>query len=93
MSAGYVCLEPAEGGKVAASQRNLLDKRGAIWGRIAVLRLFGLPAPRLMGFSLFKQWRRLSLEGKMRSTLGTARRILTRKLFRPLKLDATEASH
>jgi coenzyme F420 hydrogenase subunit beta len=93
MSAGYVCLEPAESAKVAASQRNLLEKRGAIWGRVAVLRLFGLPAPRLMGFSLFKQWRRLSLEGKMRSTLGTARRILTRKLFRPLKLDPKEASH
>jgi coenzyme F420 hydrogenase subunit beta len=92
MSAGYVCLEPAESAKVVASQRNLLDKRGAIWGRITVLRLFGLPAPRLIGFSLFKLWRRSSLENKMRSTLGTARRILTRKLFRPLKLDPQEAN-
>jgi coenzyme F420 hydrogenase subunit beta len=87
MSSGYVCLETADGAKVAASQRNLLEKRGAIWGRITVLRLFGLPAPRLTGFSLFNHWRRLSLGGKIRSTFGTARRICTRKLFRPLQLD------
>jgi coenzyme F420 hydrogenase subunit beta len=87
MASGYVCLEQAESHKLKSSQQNLLAKRGAIWGRILMLRVFGLPVTRLRGFSLFDHWRLLSLNDKLRSTLGTARRIITRKLFRPLKLE------
>jgi len=57
---------------------------------LAFRQSLGLPMTRLKGFSLFKHWRRLSLEEKLRSTLGTARRIITRKLFRPLRLDAED---
>jgi hypothetical protein len=32
-------------------------------------------------------WRRLSLEDKFRSTVGTARRITNRKLYNPMRLS------
>ena len=56
IQAGYVTLQRAEAWKMTNSQKNLIAKRGAIGGRIAVLRLFGLPVPRLKGFSLFRNW-------------------------------------
>lgn len=83
MQAGYVTLQRAEPWKLTRSQRNLITKRGAIGGRIAMLRLFGLPAPRLKGFSLFQNWRQLSWNEKLRSTAGTLRRMVTRGYFRP----------
>ena len=85
MQAGYVTLRRAETWKLTRSQRNLITKRGAIGGRIAMLRLFGLPAPRLKGFSLFQNWRRLLWNEKLRSTAGTLRRMVARGYFRPKK--------
>jgi coenzyme F420 hydrogenase subunit beta len=90
IKAGYVKLQPAEPWKLLKSQENLFEKRGAIWGRIAILRAFGLPAPKLKGFSLFKNWLRLSLEDKLRSTVGTARRIIRRDYFKPLRLNGRD---
>ena len=58
-----------------------------------MMKLLGLPAPRLRGFSLFKNWRRLSLEEKLRSTIGTLRRIITRRYHRPLRLKASEGEN
>ncbi|HEY5705667.1 MAG TPA: Coenzyme F420 hydrogenase/dehydrogenase, beta subunit C-terminal domain [Terrimicrobiaceae bacterium] len=92
IESGYVKLQPAEPWKLLKSQENLFQKRGAIWGRCATLRAFGLPAPKLKGFSLFKNWLRLSFEDKLRSTLGTARRIIRRNYFKPLRLDDRERS-
>jgi coenzyme F420 hydrogenase subunit beta len=92
IDAGYVELKPADPDKLLRSQEGLFEKRGAIWGRIATLRMFGLPVPKLRGFSLFKNWLRLSMEDKLRSTFGTARRILKRKYLKPLRLDASKES-
>ncbi len=89
MEAGYVQVQPAEVWKLLKSQKNLFEKRGAIWGRVATLRAMGLPAPRLKGFGLFRGWLRLSFEDKLRSTLGTMRRIITRKYYRRLRLAST----
>jgi coenzyme F420 hydrogenase subunit beta len=86
IESGYAELRPAEPWKLIHSQKNLFEKRGAIWGRTVTLRALGLPAPRLKGFSLFKNWLRLSFEGKLRSTLGTARRIVQRNYFKRLQL-------
>ena len=36
-------------------------------------------------------WRQLSLRDRLRSTAGTLRGILTRKLYRPLRLSPKEA--
>ncbi len=87
IEAGYVVLEQADPQKLVDSQRNLLAKRGAIWGRLLAFKLFGLPTTRLKGFSLFRNWCRLLFNDKWRSILGTVRRIFTRKYFRPLNGD------
>jgi coenzyme F420 hydrogenase subunit beta len=73
--------------KLVNSQRNLLAKRGAIWGRLLAFKLFGLPITRLKGFHLLQNWLQLPLKEKLRSTLGTVRRIVARRFFTPLKYD------
>ena len=90
MDAGYVTLAPAEAWKLINSQKNLTAKRGAIGGRMLMMKMLGLPAPRLRGFSLFKNWLKLGWGEKLRSTLGTVRRIVTRRYHRPLRLAAPE---
>lgn len=78
MRAGYVQLTPAAPGTVSASQRELQRKRGAIWGRLLTMRALGVPAPRLKGFSLFRNWLSIPARDKFRSFAGTARRVLLR---------------
>lgn len=80
--AGYLILEPAGMEELTASQVNLLNKRRAVWGRIAAMKCFGIPTPRLAGFSLLANWRKLPWKEKLRSTLGTSRRIVTRGYYR-----------
>jgi coenzyme F420 hydrogenase subunit beta len=87
MASGYLKLRPAENWKLAKSQFGLLAKKKAILGRRLALRIMGLPITRLDGLSLWHCWRQLSFTDKFRSVMGTLRRILMRKLFRPLKLD------
>jgi coenzyme F420 hydrogenase subunit beta len=88
--AGYLTLTPADAFKALNSQPNLIRKRGAIWGRLVALRLFGLPAPRLRGFSLFENWKSLSPLEQAQSILGTMRRIVQRRLYRPLEIPKRE---
>jgi coenzyme F420 hydrogenase subunit beta len=91
INSGYLTLSPAEPWKLARSQEGLIKKKSAIWGRLMVMRLFGMPIPRYKNAYLFKCWMRLSVEEKLRSIFGTARRILARKLFRPMKIDLETA--
>jgi coenzyme F420 hydrogenase subunit beta len=90
IDAGYLNLVPVDASKVLNSQRNLVAKRGAIGGRVAMMKMLGLPVPRLRGFALYKNWRRLTIEAKLRSTLGTIRRIIARGFHRPLHLSETQ---
>ena len=87
MAAGYLTLKPAENWKLVKSQSGLLAKKGAVWGRRVALCGFGLPVTRFEGLFLWHNWKLLSFEDKLRSILGTARRVLTRKLFRAMKLN------
>jgi coenzyme F420 hydrogenase subunit beta len=87
MAAGCLTLAPAENWKLVKSQSGLLAKKGSVWGRRLAMRLFGLPVTRFTGLDLWHCWRQLSLGDKLRSTLGTVRRILSRKLYRRMKLD------
>lgn len=88
MEAGYLKLTRAEPWKLVKSQRNLLGKKGAVWGRLQAMKLFGLPVPGFKGVSLFACWWKLPIKDKLKSTIGTARRIFTRKLTKPLKLKS-----
>jgi len=86
MKAGYVTLEKAAPSIMDASQKNLLSKRGEIWGRLFTMKLLGIPTPQYRGIPLFKNWLRLSVARKIRSIVGTARRIIQRKYYVALKL-------
>lgn len=82
IAAGVLIAQPVDFSVLPAAQPGLLRVRGAVWGRIAVLRLLGLPAPKYRGFPMFRIWlRHLSIKDKLRSTLGTIRRIHRRKLY------------
>ena len=83
IEAGYVILKQADSSMLEASQSNLLQKRRAVWGRLLAMKMFGIPVPKLQGFSLFGNWKRLSIEDMARSILGTARRIVQRGYYRP----------
>jgi coenzyme F420 hydrogenase subunit beta len=92
VTAGYLALQPAQSWKLVKSQSGLLAKKGGIWGRRLALRLFGLPVTRFKGLHLWHSWRHTSLGDKLRSTLGTVQRILTRRLYRPLKLNPDDGA-
>ncbi|MDD5580543.1 MAG: Coenzyme F420 hydrogenase/dehydrogenase, beta subunit C-terminal domain [Methylobacter sp.] len=83
IQAGYVQLTPVQPEVLELSQKELLRKRGAIWGRVTTMKTLGIPAPNFHGFSLFQNWLKLSMGQKIRSALGTAKRIITRNYFRP----------
>jgi len=87
LQAGYVKLKEVKPEMLELSQKELFRKRGAIWGRVITMKAFGIPAPRLQGFYLFRNWLRLPSSLKLRSFLGTAKRIIMRKYFRPSTVD------
>ena len=79
--AGYVMLKPANPAVIEQSQPEFPAKRGAVWGRMLAMRLFGIPIPEYKGFYLRESWKRLSTKEKTRSILGTVRRIIQRKYY------------
>ncbi|MEM1345810.1 MAG: Coenzyme F420 hydrogenase/dehydrogenase, beta subunit C-terminal domain [Pseudomonadota bacterium] len=82
IAAGYLEATPAEVWKLEKSQEGLLRKKGAVWGRRLVHRLLGMPNTRFRDLDLFTPWLALSGKDKLRSTLGTLRRIVSRGLWR-----------
>ena len=83
MKAGYVVLDRREPDVLVASQRGMLSKRGAIWGRVLAMRVLGIPTPHYEGFNLYENWKRLPVEGKLRSILGTVKRMIARQYYKP----------
>ena len=77
-AAGAVKLLPVDPRVLVASQRELQLKRGAIWARTVTMRGLGAPAPRFSGFALFRNWLRLPYAHKVRSIVGTTRRVVAR---------------
>lgn len=83
IAAGALTAERVEVDRLPASQPELLRVRGAVWGRIAASRLLGIPVPRYRGLPVFRIWlRELPLREKLRSTLGLARRVRRKGLWR-----------
>jgi coenzyme F420 hydrogenase subunit beta len=90
MEAGYVELETVRPAVLAASQRTLLKKRQMLFGRLAAMRMMFIPTPKFEGFSLLANWYQLPWADRLRSILGTIRRIITRgwlRAGRPLISD------
>ena len=86
VEAGYLGLQPAEPWKLIHSQQGLVSKKGAVWGRLVAMRLFGIPVPYYPQYHLFENWRRLPAGEKLRSTVGTVRRIVNRGYWKPMEL-------
>jgi len=84
MTAGYVQLQRADPSALPLSQKSLELRRRHLWGRLLAMRLFLIPVPKYRGFHLFSNWRGLSTGDKVRSVLGTIRRIVTRSWWRAL---------
>lgn len=82
---GYVTAEKAVPEIIYRSQKSLLGKRQAIWGRLLAMKMLGIPRPELEGFHLFENWLDLPAKEKARSILGTARRIIQRNYFKPME--------
>ncbi len=93
MEAGYLSLKRVEPSVLPDSQPNLLRGRGAVWARILVCRLMGVVAPRYRGFPLFRFWMaRLTVHEKIRSIAGTMKRVVKRKIGKPVIMDTHEKS-
>lgn len=85
MDAGYVELEKVTLEVLPASQKALLNKRQNLFGRLLAMRIMRIPIPVYVGFSLFRNWLRLSTIKKIRSFGGTLKRIISRGWMRPLR--------
>lgn len=89
---GYLVLERRDATLLPRSQPNLLNARGALWGRLIGLRLMGAPVPRFAGFPTFRFWLScLSAKERIQSVAGTMKRVFKKKLrqrvlIRPLEL-------
>jgi coenzyme F420 hydrogenase subunit beta len=84
MSDGYITAERADPIILEKSQKNLFNKRAAVWGRLLAFKIIGLPTPKYYGFPLFSCWMILPMSEKARSIIGTIRRILQRGYYKPL---------
>jgi len=82
-AAGYLEIKASSVEKVVISQKNLLKKKGAIWGRIFGMKALGIPVPEHEDSGLFSMWRRLSFKEKLGSTAGTIRRLRSKKYTVP----------
>ena len=83
ITAGFIKAERAAPEILEKSQVNLFGKRAAVWGRILAFKLFGLPTPRYVGFTLFRHWLTLPPQEMARSIFGTMRRIVRRQYYKP----------
>ena len=79
---GYLRASHAEVWKLDKSQKGLLHKKGSVWGRRLAHRVMGMPTTKFKDLDLFTPWLALPFKEKLRSTVGTVRRIVQRKLWR-----------
>jgi len=84
METGVVQLERRSVATLAASQPNLEQTKGMVFGRCLTARLSGAAAPIYPGARLHRiWWRALNLRAKCSSIGGTIKRVVSRRLFHP----------
>lgn len=86
MAANYLELAPVGATAVLAAQPSLLGRRKELFGRLLAMHLLQIPTPNFYGFSLFHSWIRLPFFKKVRTILGTMRRVVRRSLWRRRQL-------
>ncbi|MPY93955.1 MAG: coenzyme F420 hydrogenase [Acidimicrobiia bacterium] len=81
--AGAIQLRPLAPSRLVDAQPNLLATRGAVWGRVLVSRAGGVVPPRYRRIPTFGTWwSHLPPKAKVRSLTGTARRLVSKRLYR-----------
>lgn len=88
---GYLKVWPLDIKKLERSQWGLFLKKGSIWGRRLALKSLGFPLGNIKGAHLFHCWLRLPALEKVKSIVGTYRRALSRRLYKPLNLEEKES--
>ena len=92
--AGVLALEPRSLATLAASQPNLEQTRGAVFGRCMAARAVGAAAPRYRGARLHRVWwRALTPLAKLQSLAGTLKRVLKKGLLRPERATLLQGQH
>lgn len=85
IKAGYLDLVRVEPATVPDSQKVLLRRRRHLWERLLTMKLLLVPVPHYDGFDLFGNWMKLPAVEKLRSFVGTMKRLVSRGWIRPLK--------
>jgi len=80
--AGYVVLRSVAPEQILAGQRYLVDKQRELYGRLLALRVFNIPHTEFTGFALKASWHQLPYLKRVKTLLGTVRRIIKRRLWK-----------
>ncbi|MEM7742791.1 MAG: Coenzyme F420 hydrogenase/dehydrogenase, beta subunit C-terminal domain [Pseudomonadota bacterium] len=87
IESGALVAEPRGRDVIAQAQPNLMDTRGAVWGRRVAMRICGLAVPRDRGLGTFRVWcEHLSAWQRVQSVAGTLKRIWRRRLWRTIRV-------
>jgi len=79
---GALALEDCAADILPASQPNLLETRGATFGRIIACRSVGVATPKYRNMPTASLWRsELTLKARAQSIYGTVKRVWTKKLY------------
>jgi coenzyme F420 hydrogenase subunit beta len=78
--AGYVKLTRSGASEVIAAQ-GLIQRRKEVFGRLLAMRAFMVPTPSFHGFPLRQAWVDNPSKVKVRTILGTIKRIIRRELW------------
>jgi coenzyme F420 hydrogenase subunit beta len=84
--AGYITIKESSQEKIIMGQ-GLVERRQLIFGRLFAMKLLLIPATKIIGFHLFKNWLSISFSSKIRSVIGTLRRLITRGLWHLNKVN------
>ena len=81
-AAKYVELEPVGVSAVRVAQPNQIQRHRELLGRLLGMRLLLVPTPQFVACSLSRAWGELPFLRKVRTVLGTLRRVVLRGLWR-----------
>ncbi|HAL64734.1 MAG TPA: coenzyme F420 hydrogenase [Bacteroidales bacterium] len=77
----YIEVTRSEERNLFLSSNSLINKKKQIFGRLIAMKLLFIPIPKYKSFSIFESWLELSLKDKIRSILGSLRRLIMRGLW------------
>ncbi|MCE5210543.1 MAG: Coenzyme F420 hydrogenase/dehydrogenase, beta subunit C-terminal domain [Deltaproteobacteria bacterium] len=89
MESGYLQLEKSNTADVIKAQP-MTGRRAAIWGRLAAMETLLMPVPQFFGFPLSEVWQSNPIKLKIKTYLGTLRRLLMRGLWHQNSLNYTQ---